>query len=160
MRGARGNSDGRRRTRAGTSCDPMRRTRKAIGSPTSADGIDMVTETIPRRPLESPCSDRGKANGRHVRGTQTESSGSWSASGKRCGRREDGRLSRPIITGDGFIEPGVARFCQIYGLRAFRSVSGAPGPRVDGVRREGEVSGVVEGGQPAERKPRVGAYRT
>src|SRR2546425_5352897 len=160
MRGAPGNSDGTRRTRAGTSCDPMRRTRKETGRPTSADGIDTVTGTMPRRPLLSPCSDGRKANGRRVRGRNAESSDWWSASGKRCGRSEDGRLSRPIITGDGFIEPGVARFHQSYGLRAFRSVSGAPGPRVDGAGREGEASGLVEGGRPSKRKPRHGTDRT
>src|SRR2546428_11953955 len=69
MRGAPGNSDGTRRTRAGTSCDPMRRTRKEIGRPTSADGIDTVTGTMPRRPLLSPCGDGGKAHARPVRGT-------------------------------------------------------------------------------------------
>src|SRR2546425_10421935 len=69
MRGAPGNSDGTRRTRAGTSCDPMRRTRKEIGRPTSADGIDTVTGTMPRRPLLSPCGDGGKDNARRGKGT-------------------------------------------------------------------------------------------
>src|SRR2546425_12525476 len=57
MRGANGNSHGATRARADMSGDPMQRTRKAIGSPMSADGIDTVTGTMPRRPLPSPCSD-------------------------------------------------------------------------------------------------------
>src|SRR5438876_5300606 len=56
-----------------------------------------------------------------------------------------GRLSRPIITGNGFIEPGVAWFVQIYGWRAVPSVSGAPGPCVEGARGRREVAGFVEG---------------
>src|SRR3989442_1280237 len=68
MRGARGNSNGTRRTRAGTSCDPMRRTRKEIGRPTSADGIDTVTGTMPRMLLPSPCSDGGNAKPPRERG--------------------------------------------------------------------------------------------
>src|SRR2546426_11361285 len=43
------------------------------------------------------------------------SSRGWSASGKRCGRSAHGRLSRPIITGDGFIEPGAAWLATVMG---------------------------------------------
>src|SRR5207245_8463095 len=71
-----------------------------------------------------------------------------------------GRLSRPIITGDGFIEPGVAWFGQSYGRRAFRSVSSASGPRVDGARRGWEVACLPESGLPGPRKSGSGTHRT
>jgi len=71
-----------------------------------------------------------------------------------------GRLSRPIITGNGFIEPGVAWFVQIYGWRAVPSVSGAPGPRVEGARGRREVAGFFEGHGPGQRKRGHGTDRT
>src|SRR6266571_3184245 len=98
MRGARGNSRGTQRTWAGISCDPMRRTRKAIGRPTWADGIDTVTGTMPRRPLPSPCSDRRRAKRRGLSATQRRLFLSWSVNAEALGTDN----ARPPITADNY----------------------------------------------------------
>src|SRR5437879_6635663 len=96
------------------SCDPMRRTRKAIGSPTWADGIDTVTGTMPHRPLPSPCSDRKRAKRRGLSATQRRLFLSWSVNAEALGTDN----ARPPITADN------------YRRRVYRTRCGLVGPEL------------------------------
>src|SRR2546422_3805856 len=148
------------RPRADTCGDPMRWTRKAIDSSRSADGIDTVMGTMPCRPLPALFIESKEAKRHRLSAPQC---GVFPCV-VRKGEPLRTKSARPPITADNCRRRVYRTRCglvgQSYGWRAFRSVSSALGPRVDGARGGWEGACLSEIGRASSRELGSGSYRT